>query len=149
MGTYQARDPRAVMNTLRSTPLVRSISGLLDRPVHPVAPVAPLGGAIAGIAPPTPRELAERALRNAEAELRSAERTYTAARRGIGEANRTHTAGVMSRGRVLMPPRPFTPERIRERKSVAFRLLNQRRADLRAAMCRVAEARAALAAHPA
>ena len=94
--------------------------------------------------PRTEQQQREQDLANAEAMLAEAMRAFDAARAGIGEANRTSTAPVMSGVRVLMPALRYSPERMRERKSYAFRFFNQRRGQVAAARRRVEAARAAL-----
>ena len=69
--------------------------------------------------------------------MREAVRVYDFARKQIGEANRTHTAAVVKLGQIIIPARPFTAERIRENKRLAFRTFNQRRAQLLAARRRL------------
>lgn len=146
MSATARRTPGAEIGPLRSVPLARPVREPSAASLHPVAAPEPIVGPIPGIAPPSARELAERAVRNAEAGLREAEHRLSVARRGIGEANRTHTEGRFDRrGRVVTAPRPFTAERVRERKAAAFRFLNSRRVLVRDALRRVAEARAALA----
>ena len=94
--------------------------------------------------PPTEQQQRQQELANAEAALAEAVRAFDAARAGIGEANRTSTAPITSSDRVLMPALRYSPERIREWKSYAFRLFNQRRGQVAAARRRVEAARAAL-----
>jgi hypothetical protein len=115
--------------------MLREIAGMRGVPLHSAAPK---------LASPTLQEVALRALACAEAALREAQRVYDFARMAIGEANKTHTVAVMVNGRAVVPARPFTRERIRERKSVAFTLFNKRRGQLAAAQRQVAAARAAL-----
>lgn len=86
----------------------------------------------------------QRELRAAEADLRAALHCYDDARREIGNANRTKTEAMIVNGRVVMPAKPFTPERIRERKSAALSLFNLRRSQLFAAKRRLAAAHSAL-----
>ncbi len=128
---YQTRNLQAAHSPLRSIPLLRPAAavfgtswydGSWNQPkMAPVIETAP-----APFAPVHP----ERALANAEASLRDAQRAYDGARRVIGEANRTHSEAVSVNGRVVMPARPFTNERVRERKSAAFKLFNKRRSEL-------------------
>ncbi len=69
-------------------------------------------------------------LANAEANLRAAIRVYDYARKEIGETNRTKTRETVCNGRVMIAALPFTPERIRQRKSDVFKLFNKRRGEL-------------------
>ena len=145
-GTYQTRNPLAVHSPLRSVSLFRPGAAVFGaawydgtwnqaRPLVVVEPVA---------APaPAPVDAA-RELRNAEVWLREVVRVYDFARREIGDANRTHREAVIVAGHVVSPAVRFTPERIRERKSYAFRLFNKRRSELAAAKRRLAAARIAL-----
>jgi hypothetical protein len=95
---------------------------------------------------------AHRELANAEAALRDALRVYNAAKVGIGEANRTvlpDTLPAFIRAQIeaagyQTPVRRLTPERVRARKSSAFRPFNQRRRELHAERRLVDAARAAL-----
>lgn len=146
MPTYQTRNPQARANPLRSIPLFRAPAEVFGsawqggKLVRSLAIVAvPVATPAAAPAVDPARELA-----NAEAKLREYIRVYEFARRGIGEANATGTAAVMSCGRVIQPAIVFTAERRRARKSAAFRLFNQRRRELNQARRRVDAARAAL-----
>ena len=85
-----------------------------------------------------------RELRNADAAMREAVRVYDFARKEIGEANRTHTPGLVKLGQVVMPSKALSPERVRENKRLAFVQFNQRRAQLLAARRRLDAARLAL-----
>jgi hypothetical protein len=85
-----------------------------------------------------------RELEAAEGALASAQRLYDFARAAIGEADRTVLAPVLCGGRVVSPVTRLTAQRVRERKSDAFRLFNLRRGQLAAAKRRVAAARKAL-----
>ena len=133
-------------NPLRSIPLLRPAWVLHRAPMPTFAPMpAPVFEQGRGeFFVPTAAALLTRELANAEAALREAVRVYDAARAGIGQANRTSTAAVVAGGRVVMPSLPFTAQRIRERKSAAFQLFNQRRSLLVGARRRVDAARAAL-----
>ncbi len=133
---------RSETDPLASIPLVRPASILrLDWVPTPPTPVL-LGPC--PYPPLAPQVLRERELANAHARLHEAERLVVAARAGIGDANRTHTAPVMDGGRVVYPALRFSAERRRQRRSQAFRMLNQRRRELGAARRRVDAARAAL-----
>lgn len=132
---YQTRNSQAAHSPLRSIPLFRPAAavfgtswydGTWNQPkAAPAVEVAPIPAAApAG---------SERALRNAEANLRDAQRVYDDARKGIDEANRTRSEAVVVDGRIVMSSRPLTPDRIRERKSAAFKLFNKRRKGLAAA----------------
>ena len=140
-GTYQTANPRAEASPLRSMPLFRPAAqvfgpawfdGTWNQPKAP----APVQAAPAVAAPAD----AHRELANAEAALRDAVRVYDAARAGIGEANRTilpDTLPAFIRAQIEAagyptPIRRLTPERVRARKSAAFRLFNQRRRELHA-----------------
>lgn len=139
---------RKSSNPLRAIPLLRSpatvwgtafYDGTWNQPKAEPVPIAASG--------PAPVAILDSAheLRAAEAVMREAVRVYDFARREIGEANRTHTAEVRSRaGEVLIPAKPYRSERIRERKSAAFRLFNLRRAQLFATRRRLDAARLAL-----
>ncbi len=128
---YQTRNLQAVHSPLRSIPLLRPAAavfgtswfdGSWNQPkMAPVIEAAP-----APVAPVHP----ERMLANAEASLRDAQRAYDGARRVIGEANRTRNEAIVVNGLMVMPARPFTKERIRERKSAALKLCNKRRSQL-------------------
>ena len=146
MPTYQTINPLARTSPLRSIPLLRPAWTLHRAPMptfaHIPAPVFEQGRGEFFV--PTAAALLTREMANAEAALREAVRVYDAARAGIGQANRTRTAAVVAGGRVVMPSLPFTVQRIRERKSAAFRLFNQRRSLLVGARRRVDAARAAL-----
>ncbi len=145
-GTYQTRSPLAATNPLRSIPLVQRASEVFGRFWHdgtwnqpkPAVVVKP----VAAPAPVPVNPAAE--LANAEANLRAAIRVYDYARKEIGEANRTKTQETVCNGRVVIAALPFTPERIRQRKSQAFKLFNKRRGELTRARRRVDAARAAL-----
>jgi hypothetical protein len=86
-----------------------------------------------------------RELEAADGALASAQRVYAFARAAIGDANRTSLAPVLCGGRVVSPATRLTAQRVRERKSDAFRLFNLRRGQLAAAKRRVAAARKAVA----
>ncbi len=146
MPTYQSRNPLARTSPLRSIPLFRPASILLraPKPVFAPVPAPALDPSFVPLPPPSVEELARRELECAEASLREYVRVYDFARREIGEANRTHTTAVMAGKHVVMPAKPFTKERIRERKSAAFKLFNKRRGELSAARKRVDAARIAL-----
>jgi hypothetical protein len=132
--TYQSTNPLARANPLRSIPFMRPASALWHPTTLPDEP-APVAAAPVN---PT-RELA-----NAEALLRECVRVYDAARAGIGEANATGTKAVVVNGHVVRPAQAYTKERIRERKSYAFKLFNKRRGELSRARRRVDAALAAL-----
>ena len=145
-GTYQTQNPVAATNPLRSIPLVQRASAVFGKSWHdgtwnqpkPAVVVTP----VAAPAPASVNPAAE--LANAEANLHAAIRVYDYARKEIGEANRTKTQETVCNGRVVIAALPFTPERIRQRKSAAFKLFNKRRGELIRARCRVDAARAAL-----
>ena len=97
---------------------------------------------------PTAQQRAERVLANAEAALLEALSCHAAARAGIGEANRTTLpdtlpAFIRRQAGPFVPVR-LTAERVRQRKSQAFRLFNQRRRELARARHAVDAARASL-----
>lgn len=151
MPTYQTRNPLARTNPLRSIPFMRPVSAVRWSPIEIGMP-APIPAIVEPARPaytPTARELAERALRNAEAALCEAMRVHTAARIGIGKANRT-TLAVTTPAFILRqmrnPPAPvlLTAEQVRARKSAAFSTFNKRRGELTRARRRVDAARAAL-----
>ncbi len=70
--------------------------------------------------------------------LKEVRRCYCFARAEIGEANRTVRKGVQ-----YSPDRRLSPQRVRERKSYAFKLLNRRRRELNAAERRLVAAQQA------
>jgi len=76
--------------------------------------------------------------------MRDAIRVYDFARKEIGEANATRTVAVLKLGQVIIPSKPYSPERISARKSAAFKLFNRRRAQLIAARRRLDAARLTL-----
>ncbi len=140
---YQTRNPRAVASPLRSAVMNKPGWAVFGPSWHdgtwsqPKAAPAPVQAAVINLPPFCPsRELA-----NAEAALREMRRCYVVARAGIGEANRTVIPGDRH-----APDRRLSPERVRERKSYAFKLLNRRRRELTAAERGVAAARIALTA---
>jgi hypothetical protein len=133
---------RSETNPLASIPLFRPADPIM-KPFDPM-PAAPMGPYTGPQLPPSEQELLRRELANAEAALAELVNTLRVARAGIGEANRTHTAPVMSGNRVLYPAQRFSAERMRERKSAAFRLFNKRRGQIAAARRRVEAARAAM-----
>ncbi len=145
-GAYQTRNSIATINPLRSIPLVQRASAVFGTSWHdgtwnqpkPAVVVKPM----AAPAPASVNPAAE--LANAEANLRAAIRVYDYARKEIGEANHTKTQETVCNGRVVIAALPFTPERIRQRKSEAFRLFNKRRGELTHARRRLDAARAAL-----
>lgn len=139
---YSHRTHHPRFDPVRSVPLLRPAARIL-RPFEPLpsAPVVPYAGPHS---PPTEAELRRRELANAEAVLAGLVNALAVARAGIGEANRTHTAPVMLGSRVLMPAQRYSAERMRERKSYAFKLLNRRRGEVTAARHRVDVARAAM-----
>jgi hypothetical protein len=145
---YVTPSRRKSSNPLRSVPLLRPAAEVLgaswydgtwNQPKAEPVPVA----AAAAVAPVVALD-PTRELRAAEAGLREAVRVYDFARRGIGEANATSTAAVLKLGEVVIPAKPYRPERIRERRSYAFRQFNKRRAQLLAARRRLDAARTAL-----
>ncbi len=145
-GTYQTRNPIAATNPLRSVPLVQRGSAVFGTSWHdgtwnqakPAVVVKPM----AAPAPASVNPAAEMA--NAEANLRAAIRVYDYARKEIGDANRTRTQETVCNGRVVIAALPFTPERVRQRKSEAFKLFNKRRGELTHARRRLDATRAAL-----
>lgn len=96
-----------------------------------------------GIAPPTPRQLAERALGNALAELAQWQHCLTVACERLTDAGQTHTAAITygARKRVAIPPQPYTPERMAERRAQALARVTECTERVAAADLRVAEAR--------
>lgn len=145
------------VNPIRSVPLFRPASAVFGSPSlngrGPVFSPAVLSQPLAPLEPST-RERAEHALRCAEARVRELRRCYVVAREGIAEANRTvlptslppaTVRAILAAGGTVEAKR-LSPERVRERKSAAFRLLNKRRAELKAAERALVAARAALEA---
>ena len=145
-GTYQTRNPIAAANPLRSIPLVQRASEVFGRSWHDGTWNQPKPAVVVElVAAPAPVLVNPAAeLANAEANLRAAIRVYDHARKEIGEANRTKTRETVCNGRVVIAALPFTADRIRQRKSDAFKLFNKRRGELIRARCRVDAARAAL-----
>jgi hypothetical protein len=143
-GTYQTRNPLAVHSPLRSVPLLRPAATVFGTAWYDGTWNQPKPAAAAvDVLPPMPAD-AQHELRNAIAGLAEAQRVYDAARAEIGDANRTGREALVVAGRVVASAVRFTPERIRERKSYAFRLFNKRRGQLAAARRRLTAARAAL-----
>ena len=146
---YVEMNRKAAHNPLRTGPLYQHpaavfgtsyYDGTWNQPRPAPAPVpaeAPATAAAVALDPACE-------LRCAEALMREAVRVYDFARKQIGEANRTHTAAVVKLGQIIIPARPFTAERIRENKRLAFVQFNQRRAQLLAARRRLDAARLAL-----
>lgn len=144
--TYVTLNRRTSNNPLRSVPLYRHPAAVFGTSWHDgtwnLPRVAP--AQVVVVAPPAPVALdPARELRAAEAAMRDAMRVYDFARKEIGEANRTHTAAMLKLGEVVIPAKPYRPERIRERKSYAFRQFNKRRAQILAARRRLDAARIA------
>jgi hypothetical protein len=145
--TYVTLNRRTSNNPLRSVPLLRHPSAVFGTSWHdgtwnqskaePAPYVAPVAPAPVALDP-------QRELRAADAGMRDAVRVYDFARKEIGEANATRTAAVLKLGQVIIPSKPYSPERISERKSAAFRLFNKRRVQLIAARRRLDAARLAL-----
>ncbi len=139
MATYQARDPRAQLNTLRSLPLFRSAAAVFGAPVAaPVLAPAPVVHLVEQ--PATALELAQAALQLAEGARHNARLEYVAARRSIGASNRASLPATRFSKVVQL-----TPEQVRQRRATAFRSFNRSVAALRAADRTVAEALASLA----
>lgn len=146
---YVEMNRKAAHNPLRIGPLYQHPAAVFGtsyydgtwnqpRPALPPVPAeAPATGASVALDP-------HRELQRAEALMHEAVRVYDFARKQIGEANRTHTVAVVKLGQVVIPAQPFTAERIRENKRLAFRTFNQRRAQLLAARRRLDAARLAL-----
>lgn len=140
MAAYQARDPRAQINTLRSLPLFRHAAAVFGAPAAPAAvlPAAPVVHLVER--PATALELAQAALQLAERTRHNARLEYVAARRSIGNCNRTSLPATR-----FSPVVPFTAEQVRQRRVTAFRAFNRSLAQLRAADRQVDVALAALA----
>jgi len=143
---YQTRNPIAATNPLRSIPLFQRASAVFGTSWHDGTWNQPKPAVVVElVAAPAPASVNPAAeLANAEANLRAAVRVYDYARKEIGEANRTKTQETVCNGRVVIAALPFTPERIRQRKSGAFKLFNKRRGELAHARRRLDAARAAL-----
>ncbi len=145
---YVTLSRRKNCNPLRSVSLLRSPAEVFGTSWHdgtwnqPKAEPVPIAASVS-VAAPLALDPA-RELRAAEAGMRDAVRVYDFARKEIGEANATSTVAVLKLGQVVIPSRPYRPERIRERKSAAFTLFNRRRAQLIAARRRLDAARLAL-----
>ena len=125
MPTYQSTNPLARTNPLRSIPFMRPASALWRPAYLPDEPTPVVVAAPVDLV----RELA-----NAEALLRECVRVYDAARAGIGEANQhilpdTLPSFIRGQSGPFVPVR-LSAERIRERKSYAFKLFNKRRGEL-------------------
>lgn len=129
----------AALSRAADAPRVPSIP-----PVPPVAPRAPRPG----IAPPSPRALAERAVGEAAAVLAAEEHCLAGAHEWVSDAGRTHTRPVTVRRRgadvVLIPGAPFTPERMAERRAYALARVAECIGRVDAARERLAEARRVL-----
>ncbi len=140
MATYQARDPRAQINTLRSLPLFRTAASVFGTPAAaPVLAPAPVVHLVER--PATVLELAQAALQLAEGARHNARIEYVAARRSIGASNRASLPATRFSKVVL-----FTSEQVRQRRATAFRAFNRCAVQLRVADRQVAEALASLAA---
>jgi len=137
---YYAGRRRSETNPLASIPLLRSVSILQPAACLPDAPPS----SASPYDPPSDGLLRQRELTDAEAALAGLMNALAVARVGIGEANRSHTAPIVTNGHVVLPALRFSAARMRERKAYAFRLLNQRRGEVVAARRRVDAARAAL-----
>lgn len=143
-------------NPIRQMPLFRpasevfgspALNGRAPAPALRVVPTQPRHAYN-----PTAREQAEHVLHCAEARVRELRAAYVVARQGIGEANRTVLPSsqpapilraILAAGGTV-EPRRLSPEQVRARKSAAFKLLNKRRTELRAAEQALAAACAAL-----
>lgn len=86
------------------------------------SPAAPSPVACPRIAPPTPRALAERAVGEAAAHLAADEHCLAKAHEWVADAERTHSEPITwgARKRVAIPAKPFTPERMAERRAYAL-----------------------------
>lgn len=109
-------------------------------PVPALAPVSPRG-----IAPPSPRARAERALGEAAAVLAAEEHCLAGAHELVADAERTHTRPITMRRRgvdvVLIPGKPFSAERMAERRSYALARVAECEGRVAAADLALAEAR--------
>ena len=129
-------------NPMAGFPLLRPAARVMQpRATFPVqaAPTSP-----SHYLPLSPQQLLERELADAKAALCEALQALDTARAGIGAANRTHTDPVLCNGRVVMVAKPYTAERRRERRSIAFRFFNSRRALVAGARRRLLAAQVAL-----
>lgn len=125
--TYQARDPRAQLNTLRSLPLFRPAAAVFGAPAAaPIFAAAPVVRLVER--PATALELAQAGLQLAEGARHNAQLEYVAARRSIGMSNRGSLPATRY-SRVVQ----FTPAQVRAHRVVAFRAFNRSAARLRAA----------------
>lgn len=151
------RDPRDRCDPGRQVPLFRDVSQVMRRPMTPPPAAAPV---ILGSAPgcggynPSALDLARDEVAGAEASLRDIFAAYKSACAALGDANRRVrpcetpafiVKAVLAAGGSIRPV-VWTDEQMRERKSAAFRRLNEMRARLRAADRRLRDARAALVA---
>lgn len=132
---------RSEHNPLRSIPLYQS--AYILRPVSVVAflvqpPSVSLWPA------PSAAELQRRELANAEAVLSEAVRVLVGARAMVEDARRKTTAPILVNGRQVGGGLPIAPERVRQRKAQARRMLSKRLAAMAVARGRVEAARAAL-----
>ena len=77
---------------------------------------------IPGRAPPSPRALAERAVAEAAVVLAAEEHCLAGAHEWVADAERTHSEPITwgKRKRVAIPAKPFTPERMAERRAYAL-----------------------------
>lgn len=97
------------------------------------------------IAPPSARQVAERAVGEAAAVLATEEHCLAVARENVADAGRTHSRPVTMRRRgvdvVLIPGTPFTPERMAERRAYAAARVQECKGRVAAAELALAEAR--------
>lgn len=93
---------------------------------------------------PSADELQRRESANAEAVLCEAVRVLTGARVMVEDAKRKETAPIIVNGRVAGGGVPIAPERVRQRKAKARRMLAKRLAGMAVARGRVEAARAVL-----
>ncbi len=136
--------PRSLgaFNPMGGFPLLRPAARVMQpRATLPIQ-AAPIS--VSHYLPLSPQQLLERELADAKASLSEALQALDTARAGIGEANRTHTDPVLCNGRVVMVAKPYTAERRRERRSIAFRFFNSRRALVAGARRRLLAAQVAL-----
>lgn len=132
---------RSENNPLRSLPRRRPAADVLHAPQGVTSPLEPC---ISPWAPPSTEILQRREFAAAEAALAISVEALASARLVVDDAKRTVTPTIMVNGRPAGGGRPIAPERVRERKLYARRLLRRRLAEMAIARGRVEELRAQL-----
>lgn len=132
---------RSETNPLRSLPFSRPAADVLH------APQAVTTAVEQNVSPwpaPSADVLLQREYASAEASLAIAVEALASARLVIIDAKRTTTAPIAVNGRPAGGGRPIAPERVKERKLYARRLLRRRLAEMAIARGRVEQLRADL-----